>query len=106
MIFGALVAHASLTSIDLCLNYVVDNNEAAAGALLAALVAADSPQLRVLDISYTSLGDAGLGPLVDALPHNTHLRKLNCIGNGMSDAFAHERLFPVLAVNTSLQCLY
>ena len=63
-LFGALTGHPSLTSIGLW-----DNDArgiaVAAGTLLGALVAADAP-LVVLDVSCNQLGDAGLGPLVDA----------------------------------------
>ena len=109
-LLDALIGHTSLTSISLwalgeplCANGYA--SAATAGRLLGALVAADSP-LRVLKISNNFLSDAGLGPLVSALPRNKHLRELNCFGNEMSDAFAHHRLMPALAANTSLQALY
>ena len=57
------------------------------------------------DVSVCALGDEGLGPLVDALPANTHLRDLRCRGNDMSDAFALQRLRPALLANTSLHKL-
>ena len=104
VLFGALVGHASLTSIFLQGNF--DGvAAAAAGTLLGALMTADS-RLRVLDISrLNDLGDAGLGPLVDALPRNTHLRELRCSFNAMSAEFARNRLMPALAANTSPQKL-
>jgi hypothetical protein len=37
-------------------------------------------------------------------PHNTHLRTLQCHGNGMSVAFVRERLLP--AVRPGLYCLH
>ena len=100
-LFSALIGHASLT--ELGLREVTGANNAA-GAV-GALVAADAP-LRVLDVSWNALGDAGLGPLVDALPRNTHLRALDCRRNMMSAAFERERLMPALAANTSLQKLH
>ena len=48
----------------------------------------------------------GLGPLVDALPLNTHLQKLIISENNTSAAFARNRLMPALAANTSLQILH
>jgi hypothetical protein len=33
-----------------------------------------------------------MGPVVDALQHNTHLRTLECDGHLASDAFVHDRL--------------
>ena len=104
-LFDALVGHASLTSISLCADNPGAHRAAGAGAMLGVLVAADSPQLRVLDISYNRLGDDSLGPLMDALPRNTHLRELRCSSNWMRDAFARDRLMPALAANTSLQKL-
>ena len=59
----------------------------------------------MLHVSDCALGDDGLGPLVDALPHNTHLRELGCMDYDMSAAFARDRLMPALAANTSLQIL-
>ena len=73
------------------------------GAALAALIAADAPALHVLDCSDNKLTDAGLAPIVEALPLNHHLRELNCRDNGMSEAFARQRLLPAVRANTSLQ---
>ena len=98
------MGHASLTSITLAFNLAPYNRVDAAGALLGALVAAHS-QLRVLDVANNDLHDAGLGPLVDALPRNTHLRELKCVGNAISLAFERDMLMPALAANTSLQQL-
>ena len=59
----------------------------------------------MLHVSDCALGDDGLGPLVDALPHNTHLRELGCMDYDMSAAFARDRLMPALTANTSLRRL-
>ena len=108
VLFDALVGHASLQSISLSCNRTDFDTAAAAGALLGALVAAVSP-LTWLDVSLNRLGDAGMGPLVDALPRTTRLRQLLCFDkNGnemMSAAFAQDRLMPALAANTSLRML-
>ena len=106
LLFGALVGHASMLKLRLC-GFVGSRYAAtAAGAALGALVAANAP-LRVLNVSWNGLADAGLGPLVDALPRNTHLRELSCRTNyGFSAAFAREVLIPALAANTSLQKLH
>jgi hypothetical protein len=77
---------------------------AAVGAALGALLAADSA-LEFLSLEGCSLGDAGLGPLVEALPHNTRLRILNISGNGMSEDFARERLLPAVRDTVSLRML-
>jgi hypothetical protein len=79
----------------------------AAGAAFGALVAADAPALETLDVSYCDLG-----PLADALRHNTHLRALRLhsddTGDDMytyTDAFVRERLLPAARANTSLRAL-
>ena len=101
--FGALIGHATLTSIVLSFN-VAGGAAAAVGALLGTLVAADSP-LRLLSIRHNELGDAGMGPLVNALPQNTHLTELQCCQNRISAAFARDQLLPALAANASLRQL-
>jgi hypothetical protein len=105
-LLGSLTAHPSLRKLD-----ISDNNAdglaapvvAAAGAALAALVAANAPALHELHMQYCRLGDAGLGPLVDALPQNTHLRSLECRMNHLSEAFKRDRLLPAVRANAWLQ---
>jgi hypothetical protein len=46
-----------------------------------------------------------MGALIDALPRNTHLRKLNLEVNGCTEAFMRDRLLPAVRANTSLQHL-
>jgi hypothetical protein len=100
----ALAGHPRLRAIDLSYNIVHGDADASA-ALLGALVAANARTLQRLDISISLLGDAGMGPLVDALRHNTHLRVLNCAVNEMSEAFARDRLLPAVRDNTGLRTL-
>jgi hypothetical protein len=69
------------------------------------LLAADAPALTALDVAYSFLGDAGLRPLFEALPGNTHLRTLNCWRNDMSEAFAAGVLLPAVRANASLRTL-
>jgi hypothetical protein len=102
---GALVAHASLMQIRLSSNVVAAADQTTAGAALGALVAADAFTLRMLTLSGCALGDAGLGPLVDALPGNTHLWKLDCGNNDLTEAFVRDRLLPAVRANTSLRTL-
>ena len=59
--------------------------QAAVGAALAALVAADAPALETLHIGFCGLGDAGLRPVAQALRRNTHLKQLDCDGNDASE---------------------
>jgi hypothetical protein len=64
---------------------------AAAGAALGALIT-HSPALRELLISNCALGNDGMRPILDALPHSRSLVVFHCYGNGMSEAFARRRL--------------
>jgi hypothetical protein len=108
-IVGALTRHRSVRILQLCGMNVPVAHEAAAGAALGALVAANAPALHALDLSISELPDAVLGPLVDALPRNTHLRMLMMAdeeGQGMSEAFARDRLLPAVRANASLRVLH
>jgi hypothetical protein len=107
-LLGALTAHPSLQTLDLCFNHNplavhAPAALAAADAALGALVAANAPALRELDLNFCDLTDAGLGLLVDALPSNTHLRVLDCGNNGVSEAFMRERLLPAVRANPWLE---
>jgi hypothetical protein len=103
-LLGALTGHASLRLLDCSGNFASDAAAAVAvGTALAALVAADAPALEELYLSRCGLGDAGLGPLCDALPRNAHLRTLKIHNNGTGSAFAVLRLLPAARANTSLR---
>ena len=104
-LISALTAHPSFGRLYICKNPVAAADRARIGASLGALVAANSPHLRGLDVSRCDLGDEGLGPLVDALQVNTHLVYLSCSGNNMSEAFALHRLRPAILANTGLERL-
>jgi hypothetical protein len=102
----SLTGHPSIRMLELFWNFAPDDDrvvQAVVGAALATLLLANAPALQALDISYCGLGDAGLGPVVEALRHNTHLTKLNCSDNDMSEEFARERLLPVVRANTLLR---
>ncbi len=71
--------------------------------MLAALLLANAPALQSLDISYCELGDAGVGPVVEALRHNTHLTKLDCSRNDVSEAFARNALLSAVRANATLR---
>jgi hypothetical protein len=103
---GALVAHPSLVQIRLSTNAVGAADQTTAGAALGALVAADAFMLRMLTLSGCALGDAGLGPLVHALSGNTHLWKLECEDNDLTEAFVRDQLLPAVRANTSLRKLH
>ena len=78
-------------------------DQAAAGAQLAALIAADMPALQRLNFRGLSLGNAGWRPVVDALRVNQHVKSLICYDTGMSEAFAIEFFLPAVRANTSLR---
>ena len=99
----AFTGHPSLRNLRLPGNTPPD--QAAAGAALGALVAANAPALRILQVHNSNLGDAGMSPLLDALAQNTHLRELNCCNTGMSEAFARDRFLPAIRANASLRKL-
>jgi hypothetical protein len=109
-LLGALTAHPTVQKLDLSYNFN-DAEEptpaalAAAVAALGALVAANAPALRELRLDGCDLTDAGLGPLVDALPANTHLRVLDCRHNFLSEPFKHERLLPAVRANAWLEAM-
>jgi hypothetical protein len=106
MLLSALVGHNSLRELDVSYNAAsTPAMDEIAGATLCAVVAANAPALLTLDISHCVLGDAGLGPLVEALPHNTHLHTLVCWNNDITENFAHNRLLPAVQANTSLRKL-
>ena len=104
-ILGALVQHPSLHELAIIAEETADEDCAAFGAALAALIAADAPTLRVLKCSHSSLRDAGLAPIVEALALIRHLRVLNVGYNGMNEAFAREQLLPAVRANTTLRTL-
>ncbi len=104
-LLGALTAHPSLHTLIMNASDAREADAAVVSALLGALVAADAPALRVLDVSNTYCGDTTLGPLVDALAANTHLQSLDVSQSDFSDAFMRRRLLPVVRANQSLRVL-
>jgi hypothetical protein len=105
-LLGALTGHARLRVLSLRNNRAVhDAHQAAVGAALGALLAANAPALTELDVSLCNLREDSLRALFEALPHNTHLRELNCSYNFMSDAFGRDVLLPAVRANTSLRML-
>jgi hypothetical protein len=105
-LLSALTGHSSLRTLILSNNRVLAAEAVAAAAAFGALVATNAPALTELDVSFCWLGDAGLRPLLEALPHNTHLRTLDIKRNDMSAAFARDVLLPAVRANTSLRMLH
>jgi hypothetical protein len=98
-LLGALTGHPSLQTLRISADFVE------ASAALGELVAANAPSFVHLDVSWCRLGDDGMGPLFDALPHNTHLRSLKCCENNITEAFMRDRLLPAVRANSSLRKL-
>jgi hypothetical protein len=98
----ALVGHPSLRSLGIHCKRAAADERIAYGAALGALIAADAPALHGLVCCFNHLGDAGLAPIVEALPLNRHLRYLNLRDNDMREAFAREQLLPAVRANTTL----
>ena len=102
-VLRSLTGHSTLRTLVLGGNHPPDASIAA--ATLGALVLANTAALRSLDVEHIILGDSGLGPLMVALRHNTHLRELRCSNMGMSAEFARTRFLPTVRDNTSLRKL-
>jgi hypothetical protein len=101
----ALTGHASLRVLSVWGNGTADVHQAAVGAALGALLAANAPALTALDVTLCDLGDDGMRPLFTALPANTHLRQLQCAYNDESEACARHVLLPAVRANASLRAL-
>lgn len=93
---AAVTRHPTLRHLAVSSNRVAPYGSAAVGAALALLVAAHSP-LTTLCIAACNLGNHGLLPLIDALPRNTRLRRLECKYNDISYCAAARLLAAVLA---------
>jgi hypothetical protein len=89
---AALPALASLN-----LRWSAFQDGAAAGHAFGALLGANPPSLRTLDVSCCRLGDEGVAALLPGLAANTHLHNLHCGYNSMSEAFKRGQLRPALA---------
>ena len=100
-VLHALTGHPSVCELNLGVN--IPHGRAAAGAALGALVAANAPALRKLDLHSCNLGDAGWAPLLDALPRNTHLHRFDCCNTGMTAELARDRFLPSVRANASLR---
>lgn len=98
-LLDAAAALPALTELNLNFSTVQDTaqDNVAFGRALGALLRANLQSLRTLRVAACNLGDEGLAPLLAGLAANTHLRKLDCDGNGPSDAFVRDRLYPALA---------
>jgi hypothetical protein len=103
----ALVGHRSLRALECAGDRGLNPDEAAvASEALGALVAADAPALRELNIHQLRLGDDALRPLLEALPRSSRLRTLSlALERTAGDDFAAAVLLPVVRANASLRLL-
>jgi hypothetical protein len=101
ILLRALMSHPSVRELSLAGNEVDDKSRAVAGAMVCALLA--NTPLRLLKLDYCNFRDEGLGPVVDALVHNTHLTHLDIGDNNRSTAFMRDRLLPAVRANRSLR---
>jgi hypothetical protein len=108
-LLAACTSHPTLRALDVAHNRVPTEHHLAAGAALGALVAADAPALKRLDVSNTALDADGLRPLMDALPRNAQLLELCCARNfsdtAAASAFCRATLQPAVLANASLRKL-
>jgi len=84
-----------------------DDARRAVGEQLAPLIT-HSSALQKLDLSRNRLGEAGLGPIFEALPHSSTLKELLCSvidGGGISSEFVRDVILPAVRANTSLRTL-
>ena len=97
-LFSAAAALPALTEL-LVYSYcaVSEQHKATAGQALGALLAANSPSLRRLDVEWCHLGDEGVAPLLEGLAQNTHLRSLECGYNHVTETFERDVLEPAMA---------
>jgi hypothetical protein len=105
-LLGALTGLASLQSITLA--HALEPSEEAVAFIAPAigmLIAANTPALDRFVLLSCNLGDAGMRPLLEALPRNSHLSTLAYVESGMSDAFMRDVLLPAVRANTSLVLL-
>ena len=91
-------AAAALPALsELGLDGSIVQDPVAAGHAFGALLRANLPYLRTLNVVHCNLGDEGLAPLLDGLAANTHLHEMYCDHNDVSEAFERDRLAPALA---------
>ena len=101
----ALTAHPSLTGLSLANNHRTAHNPEVAAALSALLVA-NAPALRILDVAFTGLDPQTLAPMFDALCRNTHVRELDLRGIDFSPAYVQAVVLPGVRANSSLRAVY
>ena len=103
-LLGDLAAHPALRTLRILDDKPAREACADAGAALGALLSADTSTLLSLDVTGCKLREAGLAPLLAALPRATRLRAL-VLNDGvrhMSSEFEARTLLPAVSANASL----
>jgi len=107
-LFDALEGLPALQKLSLCVNSTEGSPavQRAAGECLARLNARSS-SLRVMDVSYNELGEAGMTPIFQALRNNSSLTELVFRGEQISASaeFARDVVLPAVRANTCLRKL-
>ena len=93
-LLDAAAALPALSVLDLGLSVFQDINDA--GRAFGALLRSNLPSLRILHVNDSRLGEEAMAALLDGLAANTHLHKLECRLNNVSEAFERDRLAPAL----------
>ena len=105
-VVAALTAHPSLRVLWLTLDGVLSfERDDVALRALCALLKADAPSLRDLQICNEPLRDEALAQLIDALAHNTHLRVLSFGARAVISQAVAEKLLPAVRAATALRRL-
>jgi len=105
----SLGGHQTLRELSLRRNQVNDTDDArrAAGEQLVSLIMHDSA-LQKLDLQHSSLGEAGLAPIFEALPRSSTLKELLYsvfYNETISRVFAYDAILPAVRANSSLRKL-
>lgn len=104
-VVDALAGHPTIEVLWLAGNPAASpEDRPGAGAALARLLTPGGV-LRELHIKRNLLSDAGLRPVLAALPGCARLRALHLQGNGATRAFARDELLPAVAAAPGLRVL-
>jgi hypothetical protein len=99
----SLISHPTLAHLSIEPNAAPEAHRMRLGGALALLVAADAPALKELSIAGAELGDEAVRLLAPALAANTHLKRLDLSGNGLSMEFLKKTLAPAARACPSLR---
>jgi hypothetical protein len=112
ILLNALVGHNTLRSLTVREALMGPVQARLLGTVLGNIVAADAPTLATLCVAgpwqrydpfMQLLNEDGLKPILDALPRNRHLLKLDISHNEMGTAFARNELLRAVRANRSLR---